>query len=60
ARTEAVQLLLTKYEASVGAQSWSTPDVLPGMSTVVEIPAETMTGRRAGGGFGQRTRPGRL
>lgn len=59
-RTDAVQMLLTKYEESIGAQSWSTPDFLPGMSAVVEVAVDEMTGRRAGGGFGKRTRPGRL
>ncbi|MBT8211729.1 MAG: pyridoxamine 5'-phosphate oxidase family protein [Acidimicrobiia bacterium] len=59
-RSDVVQLLLSKYEASIGAQSWSTPDVLPGLSTVVEVSVDSMTGRRSGGGFGQKTRPGRL
>lgn len=57
----AVDLLLEKYRSYV---SWigmsGSAESLPGLSVVMRLPMEVVTGRSSGSGFSPRTRPGRL
>lgn len=57
----AVQLLLQKYEASIGSPfRMSVVQPLPTWHVVIAIEIESIGGRSAGGGFGRRLTPGRL
>lgn len=57
----AVQLLLQKYEASIGSPfRMSVVQPLPTWHVVVQIDVSAIAGRTAGGGFTRRLTPGRL
>ena len=57
----AVQLLLQKYEASIGSPfRMSVVQPLATWHVVVAIEIETIGGRSAGGGFSHKMTPGRL
>ena len=58
---KAVQLLLQKYEASIGSPfRMSVVQPLPTWHVVVAIEIESIGGRSSGGGFTRRMTPGRL
>ncbi len=57
----AVELLMDKYREYVSwLGSFGGSEVLPGLSVVIELPMDSMSGRSSGSGFSPRTRPGRL
>lgn len=56
-----VAALFTKYRREMGDPlSFSRPGVLPQEEIVIAIDVDEITGRRSGGLFAPRTRPGRL
>lgn len=57
----AVQMLLQKYEASIGSPfRMSVVQPLPTWHVVVAIEIDTIGGRSSGGGFSRKFTPGRL